>query len=83
MNVVLAKERPREKRATYPALRLQKPTLQIASAMTFSSVFITFSTLNVPPNAARSLVTAASVTSSFVCEESISETKVAKRRFYH
>jgi len=35
----------------------------------------------VPPSAARSLSTAASVTSSLVCDESISEMSVANRLF--
>jgi hypothetical protein len=36
----------------------------------------------VPPKATRNLSTAASVTSSFVCDESMSETSVANRLFY-
>jgi hypothetical protein len=35
----------------------------------------------VPPSATRSLATAASVTSSFVCDESMSEMRVARRLF--
>ena len=47
-------------------LRRQKPTLQIASAIALSSALRIASTDKVPPTAARSLATAASVTSSFV-----------------
>lgn len=63
--------------------RRQNPTLLMESAMTCSSAARSASRLRVPPSAKRSLATAASVTSSFVCEESMSEMSVAKRLFCH
>ena len=63
--------------------RRQKPTLLMHSVMTCSSAASNASRLSVPPNAARSLSTAASVTSSLVCEESMSDMSVAKRLFWH
>ena len=62
-------------------LRRQKPTLLIESAMTWSSAASRPSRLRMPPSAARSLSTAASVTSSFVCDDSISEMSVENRLF--
>jgi hypothetical protein len=62
--------------------RRQNPTLLMESAMTCSSAARRASRLTVPPSATRSLSTAASVTSSFVCDESMSEMSVAKRLFY-
>src|SRR6266478_5556504 len=61
--------------------RRQNPTLLMASAMACSSAARRASRLTVPPSATRSLSTAASVTSSFVCDESMSEMSVAKRLF--
>ena len=70
-----------EEEGTNWVFRRQKPTLLMASAMTCSSAASTASRLRVPPSPLRSLSTAASVTSSFVCEESMSEMSVAKRLF--
>ena len=65
----------------YPVLRRQNPTLLIAWEMVESSAPMIPSREMLPPRAARSLVMAASVVSSFVCDESISDTRVANRRF--
>lgn len=59
--------------------RVQNPTLHIASLIVASSAAIIALMQRVPPRATRSLVTAASVTSSFVWDESMRETRVAKR----
>lgn len=59
--------------------RRQNPTLQIALEMELSSAFKIASTLRLPPTALRNADIAASVTSSFVCDESISETSVENR----
>lgn len=64
---------------THCVFRLQNPTLAIASEMTASSASNTAWTESDPPSAVRSFPTAASVTSSLVCEESIKDTSVAKR----
>ncbi len=61
--------------------RRQKPTLPIQPAMTCSGASRTASRLSVPPHAARRLSTAASVTPSLVCDDSMSDTSVAKRLF--
>ena len=63
-------------------LRLQKPTFPIASEIVLSFASMIASTVRVPPTAFRSFETAASVTSSFVCDDSMSETSVANRLFY-
>ena len=55
------------------ALRRQKPTLLMASATTCSPVASRASRLRVLPSAARSLSTAASVTSSLVYDETTVE----------
>ena len=65
----------------YPVLRRQNPTLSIAREMVDSSAPIIPSIEILPPRAARSLDMAASVISSFVCDESMSDTRVANRRF--
>ena len=62
-------------------LRRQNPTLLMTSAMTCSSAASRPSRLSVPPSAAWSLSTAVSVTSSLVCDESISEMRVENRLF--
>lgn len=67
---------------TYWVLRLQKPTLHMAFDIACSSELMSPSTLNDPPRASRRFETAASVTSSFVCEDSIKDTKVANRLFW-
>ena len=51
----------------------------MASEMTDSSAFMMASTLRLPPTAARSLLTAAKVVSSLVCDESMREINVANR----
>lgn len=61
--------------------RRQKPTLAMASEMAASSAWRTASTLRLPPTASRSFVTAASVTSSFVCDDNMRDTSVANLRF--
>jgi len=66
---------------THCALRRQMPTLLMASAMTCSSEASRAPRLSVPPSAARSLSTTASVTSSFACGERMSEMSVANRLF--
>ena len=68
-------------RRAYCVLRLQKPTLHMASAMELSLALRTASIDRVPPTAARSFVIAASVTSSFVWDESMREMSVEKRWF--
>jgi hypothetical protein len=68
-------------KGTNCVLRRQKPTLLMVPAITCSSAANRASRLSVPPSAARSLSTAASVTSSFVCDESMSEMSVASRLF--
>jgi hypothetical protein len=54
----------------------------MAPAMTLSSVFNIVSTVKVPPTASRSCETAASVIASFVCDDSMSDTKVENLRPY-
>ena len=69
--------------SAYCVLRRQKPTLHMASETALSLAARTASMDRVPPTASRSFATAASVTSSFVCDDSISETRVEKRWFCH
>lgn len=57
-------------------LRRQNPTFAIDSAMSFSSAFNIASTVRLPPTAPRNFDTAASVTSSFVCDDNMRDTKV-------
>ena len=68
-------------RDNHPVFLRQKPTLPIADDIAASSASIIADTDRLPPIASRSFETAASVTSSFVCEDSIRETSVANRRF--
>ena len=65
----------------YSAFRLQNPTFAMAVHISASEAAMIPATDMLPPRAALSFVTAASVTSSLVCEESMSETRVANRRF--
>lgn len=64
----------------HSVLRRQNPTLAIASDIVASSASIKASTVRLPPTASRSFETAASVTSSLVCEDNMSEMSVANRR---
>ena len=64
---------------THCVFFLQKPTLAIASEMVLSVALIIASTERVPPTASLSFVTAASHTSSFVCDDNMSDTSVIKR----
>ena len=61
----------------YLVFFLQKPTLLIASAILLSSDDIIASTDILPPNAALRFVAAAYMTSSLVCDDNISATRVA------
>jgi hypothetical protein len=71
------------KENTDKVFRLQNPTLAMASEMVFSFASIIASTVKLPPNAVRKFDIAASVTSSFVCDESIRDTNVANLWLYN
>ena len=64
---------------THSVLRRQNPTFPMASDIVASSAVIMPSIVKLPPIAVRNFETAASVTSSFVWEDSIRDISVAKR----
>lgn len=64
---------------TYSVLRRQNPTFAMASDIVVSSAFKIPSTVKLPPMAVRNLETAASVTSSLVCEDNMRDIRVANR----
>ena len=67
---------------TNSVLQSQKPTLLMVSAATCSlAASRATRPLRVPPCAARSSSTAASATTSFICDESMSEMSVVNRLF--
>src|SRR6266550_2603338 len=74
MNVLVDKQRRTAMQDNHPVFLRQKPTLLMADDIAVSSASAIENTDRLPPNASRSFETAASVTSSFVCEDSIRET---------
>jgi hypothetical protein len=81
ISIKLYLEKSRE--SAHCVFLLQNPTLAIAVDMRSSEASMIPATDMLPPNALRNALTAASVTSSFVCEESMRETSVVYRRFYN
>ena len=71
-----------ESRARRHSLGFSPPTFLIAFTIALLLATRTDSTLMLPPSAVLSFATAASVTSSFVWDDSMSDIRVAKRRFY-
>jgi hypothetical protein len=71
------------KKRTNPVFVRHMPTLLIACSIVDLSAARNASKLRVPPSAARSFFTAASVTWSVVLDDNMRDTKVANRLFWN